>query len=199
VSDAAAYAALGSAVASAVAAAAAWRTVFVARRAAREARLPDLHASIAGMNGRHIISIVNSGPGVAKQVCFVVFGETEKCIGVVPWPSGFLGPGQEINTEMMFKGQMPKVAVATVSCRDYLEFPRYWTLSSGGASSHVFRKFDWLRLRWRPDGSGSIEERSAMLLKDEVSRPDRLIEVNFGLRDVREEFEEMAKFRTGGR
>lgn len=195
-SDLATYGALGSAAASAVAATASWRSALQSRREARESRLPVLHAQIAVMGGRHFITITNSGPGIAKGVTFVVFGKKERCIGVVPWPSGFLKSGQQVCTEMMFKDQLPEVSTGTVSCRDYLEFPRYWTLAAGNASVTVFKEFNWRRFRWEPDASGTIEGRSAKLLEDEIPDPTHLVKVNFGLGDAKVDFEEAAKLQS---
>ncbi len=194
-SDLATYGALGSAAASAVAATASWRSARQNHREARESRLPVLHAQIAVMGGRHFITITNSGPGIAKGVTFVVFGKKERCIGVVPWPSGFLKAGQEVCTEMMFEDQLPEVSTGTMSCRDHLEFPRYWTLAAGSASATVFRKFNWRRLRWGPDDSGTIEGRSAKLLGDVIPDPTQLSKVNFGLRDAKADFEEAANLQ----
>jgi hypothetical protein len=145
------------------------------------------------MGGRHFVTITNSGPGIAKGVTFVVFGKEERCVGVVPWPSGFLKEGQEVCTEMMFKGELPTVSVATVSCRDYQEFPRYWTLAAGSASATVFRKFSWRHLRWEPDASDTIEDRAAKLLEDEIQNPSQLTKVNFGLSDAKADFADAAK------
>jgi hypothetical protein len=142
------WAALGSAVAAAVAALASWASVVHATRMHKRQLAPWLSIDVAQVldapgERAILVSVENSGGGIAKEVWLWARENRKACVTGLP-PRGALGPGRGVTLRTGLSAGQLATAEAVVICRHGSRL-HAWDAAGRHKSWRLDRTFGGLR------------------------------------------------------